>query len=324
MSHELTFTNGNAEMAYYGEKPWHKLGTQVAAAMTAAEAIEAARLGWNVKKSPVFYERMNGQQGATDRFAVVRTDNDACLGVVGNVYRPLQNREAFSFFDAIVGQKLAVYHTAGSILGGRKIWMLAKLPGSCWITPEDNVEKYLLLSNSHDGTSSVSIAVTPIRVVCQNTLNMALHSDVKTRVKHTMAMGQGIDSIRKQLGIADAYFQTFEEVGKALVNKQANSAMVERLLSDLGLSLEDSKESSRIENIRYDIMGKFEHGKGNNMRSVRGSAWALLNGVVEYVDYSRSTKTHDGHSVSDSRTNSILFGSGAAMKQKALDCLVSY
>lgn len=324
MSANLATTAGKPAMAWYGEKPWHGQGTEVKSAMTSAEAIKLAGLDWEVEKRNLQFLESDGTPKWLDRrFAVVRKDTEEALGVVGNVYRPLQNKEAFSFFDSIVGEKLAMYHTAGALGAGEKIWLLAKLPKEFWVTPEDKVEQFLLLSNSHDGTSTVTIMATPIRVVCQNTLNMALGGERKTRVRHTLNMGAGIKEIREELGIVDQYFRTFEEMGRHLVSKKANALIVEKVLSDLGLSQEKAKESGRTENIRFDILRLFERGQGNDLKTVRGSTWALLNGIVEYVDYERSARGKGYQEKAESRTASLLFGSGAEIKQKALDSILA-
>ena len=313
-------------MAYTGAKPWHGLGKAVASAMTSAEAIKEAGLDWEVKKIQAQFNIGTGipvMKNIPGKFATVRQDTDEALGVVGNNYTVLQNRDAFKFFDSIVGEKLAAFHTAGALGQGERIWMLAKLPGECWITPEDNVEKFLLLTNSHDGYNSVKIMATPIRVVCQNTLNIALASDKqKSSVRHTMSMGGNIKEIREQIGVADNFFRTFQAMSKHLVSKQTSSVMVEKLFDDLGLGKEKAKESTRTENIRFDILKMFEKGKGNDMKSVKGTDWALLNGVVEYVDYERSARG-DGNEKAENRANSLLFGSGALLKQKALDSILA-
>lgn len=322
MGHNLMVKDGKEAMAYVGDAPWHKLGTKVEAAMTSAEAIKAGGLDWNVEKRPVFFNSPNGYKTYTKKHVVVRMDEDIPLGVVGNVYRPVQNREAFSFFDAVIGAKEAVYHTVGALGQGERIWLLAKLPSECWITKEDKLENYVLLSNSHDGGSPLQIMNTPIRVVCQNTLNAAVgQSKEKHSLRHTASIGMKIDDVRRTLGIVDRQFQMLEQVGKHLVSKAANTAVVESLMRDLGLSLDETKESTRKENIRNEILTRFQNGKGNAMASVRGSAWALWNGVTEYVDYARSARG-EGADKNLSRAESLLFGSGAKLKQKALDSLI--
>ena len=178
MSHNLLMQNGQASMFYINEVPWHGLGTRLDKPATAHEAITAARLDWKVVKLPLFAG--SKRIPVTDRFAVVRRTGDLIqhtdpvLGVVSHEYTPLQNQQAFQFFDPIVGQNAAIYHTAGALGKGERVWILAQLPGHIRVAGDDITEKYLLLSNSHDGKSSVTIKFTPVRVVCQNTLTLAL------------------------------------------------------------------------------------------------------------------------------------------------------
>lgn len=315
MAHNLNIVNGKASMAYTGDKPWHELGTHVDHAMTAAEALEASNLDWKVEKHPIFYRRPDTEEmvEVEGKNAIVRMDTYQALGVVGKRYHPLQNGEALSLFDAIVGEKLAVYHTIGALGKGEKIWLLAKLPGSVWITPEDNIDKYVMLTNSHDGSSAIQITVTPIRVVCQNTLNIALESttDRMSKVRHTMNLGKGIEEIRDQLGMVNRYYRLFQEAGQFLVAKQATTNLIEEVFSNLGLSKDKASESTRTKNIRNDILERFEKGMGNDLPTIKGSIWAFINGLSEHVDYGRGSDR--------GRTKSILFGSGLNMKQRAFD-----
>lgn len=182
MAHELEIRNGKASMMYVGDLPWHGLGTALQKPATATEAIKAAKLDWEVVKTPVYACVGNNRLVPTDSFAVVRSDmvdKPECevLGVVGKDYTPLQNRDAFSFFDPIAGEGAAIYHTAGVLAGGRRVWMLAKLPGETRVIGDDISHKYLLLFNSHDGSGAVGVKFTPVRVVCQNTLTMALQRE---------------------------------------------------------------------------------------------------------------------------------------------------
>jgi phage/plasmid-like protein (TIGR03299 family) len=166
-------------MMYVGAEPWHGLGQKLDGPATSVEAIQAAHLDWDVIKVPLFTKQRGRYRDIPNRFGVVRADKSskgdtAVLGIVGASYKPFQNRQAFAWFDGIVGEGKAIYHTAGALGEGERVWILAKLPGEIRVLGDDVVNKFLLLSNSHDGESSIQVKFTPIRVVCNNTLTMAL------------------------------------------------------------------------------------------------------------------------------------------------------
>ena len=309
------------KMMYVGKEPWHGEGTRLENVATSADAIVAAGLDWNVDKRQVQYLSADGEsKNYKGKFVTVRADREIPLGIVGHIYRPLQNKEAFSFFDAVVGTKEAMYHTAGSLGKGEKIWILAQLPGSIQVTHEDKVEKYLLLANSHDGSSAVEMMFTPIRVVCQNTLNMALNSyeqGKKIRMRHTISLGQKVLDVREQLGIINNQYNMFEELSQKMVGIQQNQKEFIAYLEQIGVITkeEDETYSKQTEQKIEDMVYLYEHGKGNDMKTVAGTLWASMNAVVEYTDHVRGT---DGN-----RTKSILYGSGAGIKQKAWDLAVA-
>ena len=314
-------------MFYTGEKPWHGLGTKLDNAATSAQAIEAAKLDWKVSKHPLVTTVQGEFLKVPDKYAIVREDNKKVLGVVGQVYTPLQNKSAFSFFDAVVGEKAAMYHTAGALGEGERVWILAKLPGHIRTTGEDVTEKFLLLSNSHDGTGAVTVMFTPIRVVCQNTLNVALSADAnKAKMRHTLTLGSRIEEVRRTLGILNNRFTMFEELSKKMAGMPLTYNGFKNYVKDAGL-LPNVKEirpgvvemSTRAENIMDDLSRLFERGKGNDLPGVRGTLWAGFNAVTEYVDHFRSTRSGDGLDGVENRAKSLLFGSGATMKQAAWD-----
>lgn len=304
---------------YVGETPWHGLGTKLNEAPTSADAIKAAGLDWDVRKVPVEYHDGRMTRKAPGHNVVIRSDNGDTLGVVGDVYTALQNRDAFKFFDAVVGEKAAMYHTAGALGLGERVWILAKLPGYIRVVGDDITEKFLLLTNSHDGSGSVKVLFTPIRVVCQNTLNIALRSDGKiSKVRHSAAMGGRIQNVRDELGIIGAKFSLFEEAARKLATVQVTQEAFKAYVDKAGLVDMDAK-TTRAQNIMDEVSALFEgRQKGGRWDGVRGTAWGAFNAVSEYVDFHRSTRS-GGMSGDMSRATSLLFGSGATIKQKAWD-----
>ncbi len=305
-------------MMYVGQKPWHGLGKRLENAATSAEAIKAAGLDWKVTKEPLF---LKGGRPVARAFATLREDTKAVLGVVGNVYQPLQNKDAFSFFDAVVGIKEAMYHTAGALGAGECVWILAKLPGIIRVVGDDITEKYLLLTNRHDGWGAATVMFTPIRVVCQNTLNIALSgAQARASLRHTATIGLRVEEVREQLGIIHAKFGIFEEAAKRLAAVQLTREAFGNYLKNVGLAPEDKEKApTRAKKIMEEVIQLFEMGKGANLPGARGTAWGAFNAVAEYADYVRASREKDGDDGAHSRAKSILFGSGAALKQKAWD-----
>ncbi len=308
--------SANIESMFYAgkEKPWHGLGVQVPAELNASEAIKAAGLDWKVEKKAV---RVDGGEIIADTFATVRTDRNEVLGVVGDVYRPLQNSEAFSFADGIIQEKGAVYHTAGSLGHGEKVWVLAKLDGVCQIKGDDIVEKYLLLSNSHDGSSGVRVCLTPIRVVCQNTLNQAIKgAENLFKIRHTASMGDKVTAARTALGLANKFFAEFEEKARAMASTAVNAQGLTEYLKLSGFDVEADK--GRAKGQIDDLTRLFESGQGQNLAGAKGTVWGAYNAVTEYLTHERGTRITNGYKTEqEARLNSLWFGSGQAVNQKA-------
>lgn len=306
-------------MFYYGEKPWHGFGKRVDNVLTSAEAIEAAGLNWSVEKQPVFLE--NGVK-VPSAFANVRSDNGKVLGMVGDQYTVLQNATAFSLADAIVGEKAAMYHTAGSLGEGQRVWMLLKMPGVIRTIGDDVTEKYLLVGNGHDGSFALHILFTPIRVVCQNTLNAAVSQATnKVTIRHTESLKEKVNvkELRRNLGLAAEYFDLFETMSQRLVATKFSSADLKKFAQSTGViptEKEGDKLSTRASNIMDEISALFEAGKGTEIAGVKGTAWAAYNAITEYVDHARGNDA-------DTRANSLLYGSGARIKQAAWNQAVS-
>ena len=321
MAHNLSVVDGKVEMFYTGETPWHKLGTKLDNPATAREAIEAAHLDWVVKPEEVYYMVDGIPEPIPDSRVIVRQDTRVPLGVTGIRYTPIQNVDAFGFFDNVVGQSQAIYHTAGALGKGERIWIMAKLPEPIRIKGTDDVtEKFLLLTNSHNGKDSLRAFFTPVRVVCQNTLYAALSEGGKggVSIRHVGDIQSKVKEAQEILGLAVKYYDSLSDVYNKFASTPVTSAQVQAYLNLLVPNPEDGKNSTRSENTRKEIEALFESGKGNNAPGVRGTVWALLNGVSEYVTHNRSTRGTD-ETRDNNKLASLWFGSGRDLNQKAFE-----
>ena len=314
-------------MFYAGERPWHGLGVRVPAEVPSREAIIHAGLDWSVETRPVFAassERDLSGAPTADKSswtevphyrAVVRTRDAKPLGIVGDRYRPIQNADAFGFFDAVVGDGQAIYHTAGSLDGGRKVWILAQLPGDLRVG-DDITQKFILLMNSHDGSTTLRMLMTPICVVCQNTLNLAMRGAGAEglAIRHTASAMQRIDEARRALGLANSYYDEFQSHIEYLAAQRFTDGQMVRLAEHLFPgALEEP--STRTLKARNNVIELFAHGRGH--QPIRGTAFAALNAVAEYVDHARPVRAADPGGRQETRLTSSWLGSGAALKRAA-------
>ena len=308
MSANLLIQNGQASMFYINEVPWHGLGTKLNQPATAQEAIQAAGLDWRVKKLPLFAG--SKRIPVLDKFAIIRKTGDLVqktdpvLGVVGKEYTPLQNSQAFSFFDPIVGQDAAIYHTAGALGQGERVWILAKLPGHIRVVGDDITEKYLLLSNSHDGKSSVQIKFTPVRVVCQNTLTLALNDGQAYRVTHHADIHQKLKQAHEMLGIINTKFDGLEQSFQAMSRVKMNSNRIAEYLATVYPDSSEPDKQVLVERDRSWSEFFFDQGRGNRMTGVVGTLWSAFNGVTEWQDHRKSRQNENQRLVSSWYGNS--------------------
>lgn len=297
-------------------KMWHGLGTVVDTAQTAKEAITLAKLDYNVKMVDLFQgETLSGLLKVNDHKAIIREDTRALMGITTKKYQIVQNTEAFNFFDVIVGEGQAIYHSAGALGQGERIWILAKLPNDIVVNKDDVVEKYLCLTNSHDGKSALRMYFTPVRVVCQNTLNMSMQ-DAKNglSIRHMGNLNVKIEEARRILGISINYYNQFETIVKTMETVEMTEASLNEYF-DKVLSVNDDIEmSTRKENQKDELKSLFEHGKGQKIGN-KHSLWKAYNAVTEYVDHYRTVKNLEKDNTN--KLSSIWFGSGAKLKEKA-------
>ena len=284
MPHELSMaTNGNAEMMYVGATPWHGLGTQLESEVTAKEAIEAANMNYRVEQQKLF--RQHPESGVLteylDRYAVVRTDTDVPFDIVSGQYEIVQNEDHFTFFDEIIGQGQAVYHTAGALRGGRVIWILVKLPETIEIIPGDPIEQYILMSSSHDRSKSLEVAITPIRVVCANTLRVGLSAARNiVQIRHTQSIHSRAVEARQALGLNDAYHQLMIESLGVLANTPMGDTQMNQYATAF-LNVDPNREELHAfsQDAKDRMCELFEAGKGQDIPGVSGTAYAAFNAL---------------------------------------------
>lgn len=309
MAHELSEVNGVTEMFYAGKQPWHGLGKPVDNALTAEEAIDAAHLRWPVQKRRVYFKKDDGDFQATNRYATVRTDIELPLGVVSESYKPIQNDEAFTFCDELVKSGDAKYITAGALNDGQRIWLLAQLPGHIRIKGDDIMNKFLLFHNSHNGRDGAEAMITPVRVVCQNTLALArAKSTVRVNIHHRGDVDRKVAEAREILGISINYFEKLTGMFKIFAERYLTGKEIKMYLDGVITS-----RSVYAENIKEKILELHESGMGSEM--ARGTIWGVYNAVIEYVDHHRVDPTRKP----DKYLNSTIFGKGADIKALAYE-----
>lgn len=313
MAHELEIINGEAQMFYRGEKPWHGLGRFIAPdeLLTSEQAIVAAGLDWTVETQSLFLA--DGTKVPAK--AVVRNDNNKVLGTVGDTYKPLQNKDAFKFFDGFIDSNQASFETAGSLRDGKRIWVMAKINSDLDVIKGDDVlERYVLLSNSHDGTTAVRAGFTPVRVVCQNTLTMA-HNNASSkliRVRHGQSVKENLDKVAEIMNLANLEFEATIEQYRFLANREINSNDLEKYIKLVMVGDKKLQANPEMGNrILNKVIPLFEKGRGNDMAEIKGTYWSAYNAISEYLQYEKGSDEAI-------RMDSLWFGQSGTMLQNAL------
>lgn len=296
---------------FFGEDAWHGLGVTLPADSPARYSIEdsicIAGLNWEVETRPVFCD---GRELSAHR-AVVRKDTGEVFGVVGERYRPLQNREQFDWFAPFLESGECAFETCGALKGGALVWVLAKLQrADATVTADDKIRKYLLLTSSHDGSMSTSVGFCPIRVVCWNTLSAGLRDSRSSllKVKHTASQKQALAAIRETVNLVDETFEATAAQYRKLVACGISRDDIRKYVK-LVLELEDdeTKLSSRQRNILDNVVALALHGVGNDGRT----AWSAYNGVTQYL-------THEYGRNADSRLRANWYGEAKRVNDRAL------
>lgn len=305
-------------MLYVREKPWHGLGTMVEEAPTSADALRLSGLDWTVERKPL---QVCGGRKVDGFYANVRNTDGAVLGVVSDRYKVVQNVEAFAFTDSLIGGDIPVrYETVGSLMGGRKIWLLAKLPETEIVG--DKTEPYMCFSNTHDGSGAIRVCMTPVRVVCNNTLNIALSGAKRAwAVRHTGDIQTKLHEARMCLDMANKYMDKLGEYADQMANKTLTDEAISKILDEMFPATEDmsDREKRNAEKARTEYMICYF---APDIAKFKGTAWGALNAMSDMVVHNaprRQTANYrennwgrimDGHAMMD-KFASLVVGAGA-------------
>lgn len=325
MAHELNF---NAKRKTYSfvtntEKAWHGLGTIVDHAMTSEEAIKLANLDFDVKQTSI-HARIVNEEGIAlyspyeEKVANYRTDNNEVLGLVGSRYEIIQNTEAFGFFDSIIDKGEAIFQTAGALGKGERIFITAKLPEDMLVKGE-HCEKYIILSNSHNGSSAIVAGFTTVRIVCNNTLQAALGSmSNKVSIIHRKGAKNELEQAHTLMGITSKYMLEVQDIFNQMAKTAISDIKLKEYITDVmkptyvGFDA-DKKDSSRFKNQVNDI---YEFALGHPTQTTdaaRGTVWGAYNSISGYYNYLKPYKTQED------KFKTQLYGTGSTIINKAFE-----
>ncbi len=276
--------SSNVESMFYTrEKPWHGLGVRVEEAPTSADALRLAGLDWEVAQEPIFTEAGDAIAGYKVN---VRDRDRKVLGVVSDRYRIVQNREAFSFTDALLGNGVR-YETAGSLQEGKRVWILARLPRE-YIIAGERISPYLVFSNSHDGSGAVRVALTPIRVVCNNTLNLALDTARRSwSMIHTGDINGKMQEAKDTLFMAETYMDSLGEAFERLRRQKVTESQLKEYVEQL-LPLEKDATPMQEKNtmkLREDMLRRYYDAP--DLRGVGNNAYRFVNAVSDFATHAK-------------------------------------
>ncbi len=268
-------------MFFVREKPWHGLGTCVSEALASKEALELAGLNWRVLQEPVYTEQ---KEPVTGYKVNIRDSDRKVLGVVTNRYKVIQNEEAFAFTDELLGEGIR-YETAGSLMGGRKVWLLARMPHE-YIISGEHISPYLVFSNTHDGSGAVKVAITPIRVVCNNTLNLALSTAKRSwSMIHKGNIQDKLQEAKETLFMAQNYMNCLNNEFEALKLQKLTDQKVMEYIDTL-LPVEENatlQQSKNIKRLREDM--KRRYFDAPDLQTIGKNAYRFINAVSDFATH---------------------------------------
>lgn len=279
--------SANVETMFYTrQKPWHGLGTMVMEAPTSKEALALAGLDWKVIQKPI--ETDDGLPITGFKANLRETDNQI-LGVVTDRYKVVQNEDAFAFTDALLGEGIT-YETAGSLQGGRRTWMLARLPQH-YIISGDEITPYLVFMNSHDGTGVIKVAMTPIRVVCQNTLNLAISTARRSwSTNHTGDISGKLEDTKNTLLYAERYMAELGKTIDKLNHQKLSDRQVYDYINALFPLVDNASELQKKNLLRMKEDMKARYFDAPDLQHVGKNAYRFINAVSDFATHAKPLK----------------------------------
>jgi phage/plasmid-like protein (TIGR03299 family) len=317
--HEIEYYNDAWSMFYVGEVPWHGLGKPLSDPPTVEDAIRFAGLDWNVDRVQLV---MEGTETQVPAFANVRSTDRKVLGVVGPTYRPLQNMDAFKWFQPYLDSDVVSLETAGSLRGGKHVWILARIKQDpIEIVKNDPVAAYILLSNSHNGSASIRAGFTGIRAVCMNTL-AAAHDNKSSKllkVRHTENAVLALEDIRESMDVARQEFVTTTEGMRAMARKGVTTETLKQYVKAIfepKMTIQDENEKNeKLERQVARVIPLFENGRGSDVPGVRGTMWGAYNAITELLTWERGRSA-------DTRLENLWLGDAGNIAQRAYNVAV--
>ena len=306
------------KMGFVDEPPWHGLGRRVDSSVSAEDMLRAANLDWYVEKGPPPGVVRGHEQG---RYMIWREpvgdEKDRVgLAFVGEAYEPVQNTQAFEFFDPFVEQNWVEFHTAGALGNGERVWVLARLKDRIAVGADDEVDRFLLLSNSHDGSEPVTVRLTPIRVVCQNTLSLAFgKSKAVAFARHTRRVREKLANIAEEQlqAMVDSAFHEASKTFGAMARHRLGEADFIRYLEAVLGRTEIQREQQR-EPERWGYVREILEDRNLTPAATAGTLWSLYNAVIAFEDY----RTPRNETTPTARLRRVWFEGGTDVKIRAL------
>ena len=333
MAHNINFNEQTGKHSFFSvkEKAWHQLGQIVQDYPTSAEALQFAGLDFSVVKAPNIHRLPEGNEVVSNNsFFTYRTDNGAILGdKLGADYQVIQNTDAFNFFDEIVGGEGILYETAGALGQGERIFITAKLPDYIKVGKDDLIEQYLFLTTSHDGFGSITAAFTPIRIVCNNTLNAALRNcSNSVKIRHTSNAQDRLKQAHKVLGLTNKLSQQMEEIFNHWSKVRITDAEVKKLvqiamtpnkeaLQNLQNGFEDELSTCFV-NMCDAVLEYTYTSPTQQQETTKGTLFGAYNAVTGYFQNIRSYKDDEA------KFKSIMGGTAQIKAQKAFDLCTGF